>query len=231
MPHRHPCGPGRVARQAHAALRPWSRGHRHHREARRGSDEPDRRRARLDRLARVRLRRVSILRGRSRDAVREAGQQRLLDRRSVRGVRSRQRDVRRSGTRRRHLDRCCAVELRGGDHLQGPQGRPGQADRAGRSLRHRRPGPSRGPVRPAHGRHRGGHRHRAAQARARREPRRRARRQRVRSSTRSPRSRTWADSTSPWCWPRLRASSSRHSPRFVEVVASCAWRCRRTAEP
>ena len=139
MPHRHPRRPRRLARQAHAALRPRPRGHRHHREAGRERHEPDRRRARLHRLARLSVRRVPLLHRRSRDPVRAAAKQRLLDRRSVRRIRRRQRDLRRPRARRHQLDRRRALELRGCDDLQGSQGRPGQADRAGRDLRHRRP--------------------------------------------------------------------------------------------
>ena len=139
--------------------------------------------------------------------------------------------VRRPRARRCQLDRCRAPELRRRDDLQGPQGRPGPTHRAGRGVRHRRPGPSRGPVRPAHGRHRGGHRHRAAQARARREPRCRAPRERLRRRPGGldPGARRTRRRRGAGCVPdRLRAGLRAH---FVAAVASCAWGCPRTAAP
>ena len=149
VPHRHPRGRRRLAGRAHAAVRPRPRGHRHHRGARRGRHEPSGRRARRHRVARFGLRRLPLLRRRSRDSVREPGEQRLLDRRRVRRVRRRQRGLRRPGARRHQLGRRRAAELRRRDDLQGHEGRPDPADRAGRRVRHRRPRPPRGPVRRA----------------------------------------------------------------------------------
>jgi hypothetical protein len=147
VPHRHPRSARRLAREAVAAVRAWSRGRRHRRRAGTRRDGGRGRRPRRDALAGLCLRRVRPLRLGLGDALPRAEEHGLLDRRRLRRVRHRLRPLRRRGAGRDRSVRRRAADVRRRHDVQGRQGRRDAVVRPRRGLRRRRTGPPRDPVR------------------------------------------------------------------------------------
>ncbi len=173
--HRHPRHRRRLAGQTDPPVRSRSRRRGDRGASRRRGDLAHAGTTRRAAVARPRLRRVPLLRRRPGEPVRAAVQHRLLRRRRLRRVRARRRPVRGAGPRRCLSDRRSAAVLRRRDDLRGGQSGPRRAGRACRRLRHRRPWPPRGAVRPAgrraSRRRRCGHRQARTRGRARGRPR------------------------------------------------------------